>query len=316
MWPATVGVMQTSIVASLSDTGGRSPVDATTHNLAQLRDEGFRRVWLTQLPWEPDLLTVLAVVLREVDRIEVATGVIPIQNQHPMLLAQRALTLSLIGNGRFILGLGMTHQTVTEGMWGIPWDKPVRRLREYLNGLQPLLAGQAADALGETVTTRGALQIPGAPTPDVYIAALGPQLLRLAGRRTAGTFTWMTGPKTLADHVGPTLRQGAADAGRPDGSVRVVAALPVSVTDDVAGVRAQAARQFAMYGHLPSYRAMLDREGFAGPADAAIIGDERVVADRIEELRAAGVDEFVGGVFDSSTEGRARTRALLRQMDS
>lgn len=267
------------------------------------------------MPYEPDLLTVLAVALREVDRIEVGTGVIPIQNQHPMLLAQRALTLSVIGNGRFILGLGMTHQAVTEGMWGIPWDKPVRRLREYLDGLQPLLAGQAADAVGETVTTRGALQIPGAPPPDVYVAALGPQLLRLAGRRTAGTVTWMTGLRTLAEHVGPALQQAAADAGRPDGSVRVVAALPVSVTDDVAAARKQAAEQFAMYAHLPSYRAMLEREGFASPEDAAIIGDESSVADRLEKLHAAGVDEFVGVVFDGSAEARARTRALLRQVD-
>lgn len=308
--------MQISILGSLSDTGGRCPVDATVDNLARLRDEGFRRVWMTQMPYEPDLLTVLAVALREVDRIEVGTGVIPIQNQHPMLLAQRALTLSLISGGRFILGLGMTHQAVTEGMWGIPWDKPVRRLREYLDGLQPLLAGAKADAVGETVTTRGALQIPGAPTPAVYVAALGPQLLRLAGRRTAGTVTWMTGPKTLADHVGPTLRQAAADAGRPDGSARVVAALPVSVTDDVAGARAQAAQQFAMYGQLPSYRAMLDREGFAGPEDAVIIGDESAVAGRLDELRAAGVDEFVGVVFDRSDEVRARTRALLRRQDA
>ncbi|MBV9351041.1 MAG: TIGR03564 family F420-dependent LLM class oxidoreductase [Mycobacterium sp.] len=307
--------VRVSIVGSLSDTGGRSPVDATVQNLARLRDEGFRRVWMTQMPYEPDLLTVLAVALREVDRIEVGTGVIPIQNQHPMLLAQRALTLSVIGNGRFILGLGMTHQAVTEGMWGIPWDKPVRRLREYLDGLQPLLAGQAADAVGETVTTRGALQIPGAPPPDVYVAALGPQLLRLAGRRTAGTVTWMTGPKTLAEHIGPTLRAAAAEAGRPEAAVQVVAVLPVSVTDDVAAARTGAAERLAMYGHLPSYRAMLDREGFAGPEDAAIIGDERAVADRIVALRAVGVDEFVGGIFGSS-EDRARTRALLRQIDA
>ncbi|BBZ11033.1 TIGR03564 family F420-dependent LLM class oxidoreductase [Mycobacterium branderi] len=302
--------MQISILGSLSDTDGRSPVDATVENLASLRDEGFRRVWMTQMPYEPDLLTVLAVALREVDRIEVGTGVIPIQNQHPMLLAQRALTLSLISGGRFILGLGMTHQAVTEGMWGIPWDKPVRRLREYLDGLQPLLAGEKADAVGETVTTRGALQIPGATAPDVYIAALGRQLLRLAGRRTAGTVTWMTGPKTLAEHIGPTLREAAAEAGR---SVRVVAALPVSVTDDVAAARAHAAEQFAMYGQLPSYRAMLDREGFAGPEDAVIIGDEASVGERLDGLRAAGVDEFVGVVFDRSAEVRARTRALLRQ---
>lgn len=308
--------MQISLLSSLGESGGRSPIDETVANLSQLRDEGFRRVWMTQMPYEPDLLTVLAVVFREVDRIEVGTGVIPIQNQHPMLLAQRALTLSLISGGRFVLGLGMTHQAVTEGMWGIPWDKPVRRLREYLDGLQPLLAGAAADATGETVTTRGALQITGASAPDVYIAALGPQLLQLAGRRTEGTVTWMTGPKTLAEHIGPSLRDAAVAAGRPAAAVRVVAALPVSVTDDAAAARAQAAEQFAMYGYLPSYRAMLDREGYAGPADVAIIGDESEVAERINALRAVGVDEFVGVAFDASPEVRARTRAVLRSLES
>ena len=125
---------------------------------------------------------MLAVALREVDTIEVGSGVLPVQIQHPMQLAQRALTLGLIGGGRFILGLGMSHRMVTEEMLGISWDKPVRQMREYLDGLLPLLAGEAANAVGETVTTRGALQIPGAPAPQVYLAALGPQMLRLAGR--------------------------------------------------------------------------------------------------------------------------------------
>ncbi|BCI50999.1 LLM class F420-dependent oxidoreductase [Mycolicibacterium litorale] len=299
--------MQISILGSLTD---RSPVDSCVRQLTELRDEGFRRVWLSQLPSEPDLLTVLAVALHEVDAVDVGTAVLPIQNQHPMLLAQRALTLSLVAGGRFTLGLGLSHRLVTEGMWGIAWDRNVRRMREYLDGLQPLLAGDAADAAGELVTTRGALQFT-APAPPVYLAALGPQLLRLAGRRTAGTLTWMTGATTLAEHVGPTLRQAAAEAGRPDGEVRVVAGLPVSVTDEPDAVRAHAARQFSIYGKLPSYRAMLDREGYAGPEDAAIIGDEGTVAQRIGDLRAAGVDEFTAAVFDPDPEGRARTRALL-----
>jgi F420-dependent oxidoreductase-like protein len=305
--------MQISLSLNLNSP---SPIDGTVNTLAQMRDDGFRRLWMAQMPYEPDLLTVLAVALREVDAIEVGSAVLPIQNQHPMLLAQRALTLNMIANGRFILGLGMTHQAVTEAMWGIPWDKPLRRMREYLDGLQPLLAGQAADAVGETVTTRGAIQIPGAPAPDVYLAALGPQMLRLAGRRTAGTLTWMTGPKTLAEHVIPTLRGAAVEAGRPESAVRVVASLPVSVTDDVAGARAQAAEQFGMYGYLPSYRAMLDREGFANPEDAAIIGDEETVSGRLDELGAVGVDEFTAAVFDASPEVRKRTRALLRSKDS
>jgi F420-dependent oxidoreductase-like protein len=308
--------MQISMFGQLTGLGDGSPVDATIDYLAQLRDEGFGRVWMSQLPYEPDLLTILAIALREVDTIQAASGVIPIQNQHPMHMAQAALTVSLASQGRFVLGLGMTHAAVTEGMWGIPWDKPVRRLNEYLDGLLPLLAGEPADAPGQTVTTRGALVIPGAPRPDVYIAALGPQMLRLAGRRTSGTCTWMTGPATLGGHVSPSLRQAAADAGRPEDAVRVVAALPVGVTDDVDAARAEAAEQFAIYGTLPSYRAMLDREGYAGPQDAAIIGDEATVRDRLAELRSAGVDEFVGAVFLRSPEAHARTRALLRAVDT
>jgi 5,10-methylenetetrahydromethanopterin reductase len=304
-----------TLVGLLNNTNGGSPVDATVKTLAQLRDEGFRRVWMAQLPYDPDLTTILAVAMREVDTIEVGSGVIPIQVQHPTQLAQRVLTLNAIAGGRFTLGIGMSHRMVTEQMWGIPYDKPLRRMREYLDGLLPLLAGQPADAVGETVTTRGSLQIPGAPTPDVYLAALGPQMLRLAGRRTAGTLTWMTGPKTLAEHVGPTLREAAAEAGRQESTVQVAASLPVAVTDDVDGVRARAAEEFAVYGQLPSYRAMLDREGYAGPEDAAIIGDENTVSDRIDELADAGVNEFAAVTFDPSPEGRERTRALLRTKD-
>jgi 5,10-methylenetetrahydromethanopterin reductase len=305
--------MRISLIAGIDNA---SPIESCIRELTQARDEGFARVWMTQMPSDADLLTVLAAALREVPDIQVASGVVPIQNQHPTLLAQRALTLNIIGDGRFTLGIGVTHRAVTEGMWGISWDKSVKRLSEYLDGLLPLLAKEKVDAPGDLVTTRGALQIPNAPTPEVYVAALGPQMLRVAGRRTAGTITWMTGRKTLREHVGPTLRTAAAEAGRPEGSVAVAAALPVSVTDDIDAARARAAKQFAMYGHLPSYRAMLDREGYAGPEDAALIGDEDTVWRHLDELRDAGVDEFVGIPFDPSPEGGQRTRACLRKWES
>jgi 5,10-methylenetetrahydromethanopterin reductase len=305
--------MRMSLIANLSN---KSPVDSCVRELTKARDDGFARLWMTQMPYDVDLLTVLAVAMHEVSDIQVASGVVPIQNQHPMLMAQRALTLNLIAGGRFTLGLGVTHRAVTEGMWGISWDRSVRRLSEFLDGLLPLLAGEPVNATGEMLTTRGSLQISGAPTPEVYIAALGPQMLRLAGRRTAGTITWMTGPKTLKEHIVPTLRTAADQAGRPDGAVRVAAALPLAVTDDVAAVRSLATEQFAMYGHLPSYRAMLDREGYTGPEDAALIGDEAAIRARLDDVRAAGVDEFVAIPFDTSVEGRDRTRAFLRDWAS
>jgi 5,10-methylenetetrahydromethanopterin reductase len=323
--------VQTSMFGDIPLPDGESAIDACVGYLSALREEGFKRVWLLSRPYDPDILTVLAAALREVETIEVATGVLPIQTQHPMLMAQRALTLNLIAGGRFTLGIGVTHALASEGMWGIPWDKPVRRMREYLDGLLPLLSGEGVDVSGDTVTTRGFVRVPGATPPAVYIAAMGPQMLRLAGRRASGTVTWMTGPKTLAEHVVPTLRNAAEEAGRSATAVRVVAGFPVCVTDDPATARRVAAEVFAIYGTLPAYRAMLDREGYSGPEDAAIIGDETVVTQRIDELRAAGVDEFIGQVFDVSDEGgartfmgqvfdvsdegRARTRALMRQCD-
>jgi F420-dependent oxidoreductase-like protein len=304
--------MRISLFGYLPAGGGRTVTDAYVAELAQVRADGFRRYWTAQLPTDPDLLTVLAVALREVPDIEVGTGVVPIQPQHPYSLAQRALTVNEIGGGRLTLGLGLSHKPVVEGVWGLPFDRPVRRMSEYLDALLPLLAGRRVSAEGETVTARGSLRYPGAPTPEVHLAALGPQMLRLAGRRTAGTVTWMTGPRTLAEHVVPTLREAAAEVGR---TARVVASLPVAVTDDVPAARAEAATQFAVYGKLPSYRAMLDREGYSGPGDAAIVGGEAEVAARIAQLREVGVDEFVALPFSPDPEVRARTRTLLRPED-
>ena len=154
--------MRISLITGLDN---ESPVESCIRDLTQVRDEGFARLWVTQMPYDVDLLTVLAVALREVPDVEVASGVVPIQNQHPTLLAQRALTLNIIGDGRFTLGIGVTHRAVTEGMWGISWDRSVKRLSEYLDGLLPLLAKEPVDVSGELVTTRGALQIPARADP-------------------------------------------------------------------------------------------------------------------------------------------------------
>ena len=145
----------------------------------------------------------------------------------------------------------------------------------------------------------------------MLLAALGPQMLKLAGQRTAGTILWMTGPATVRDYIVPTITAAAQEAGRP--APRVVCILPVCVTDDPDGARARAAKVFEIYGQLPSYRAMLDREGAQGPADVAIVGDEDTVAGQITALADCGVTDFVAGEFAGGDE-RLRTRALLKTL--
>ncbi|MET7327469.1 LLM class flavin-dependent oxidoreductase [Nonomuraea sp. NPDC005650] len=145
----------------------------------------------------------------------------------------------------------------------------------------------------------GQVAVAGTP-PPVLLAALAPAMLRLAGELADGTVTWMTGPRTLADHIVPSITKAAEAAGRP--SPRVVAGLLVSVTDDEHGVRGRIAEQFGLAGQVPEYRAVLDRERAAGPQDVAIVGDEAQVEGRLRRLRDAGVTDFFAAPFGSPDE--------------
>jgi 5,10-methylenetetrahydromethanopterin reductase len=182
-------------------------------------------------------------------------------------------------------------------------------MREYLSVLMPLLAGEQVTFEGETLraSTFGPLQIT-APAPDVLVAALGSNMLAIAGRQTAGTVTWMTGPATIESHIIPTIRRAAETAGRPE--PRIAVGLPVCVTSDVSGAREKAAETFSIYGHLPSYRAMLDREGASGPADVAVVGSTSEVQAVLRRLRSAGVTDFCGAPFGSPTDIAASIDAL------
>ena len=197
-------------------------------------------------------------------------------------------------------------------MWGYSFDKPVRHMREYLTALVPLCAGEPVSFTGETLTANGAIAVDDAPPVPVMVAALGPAMLQVAAELTAGTVTWMTGPKTLADHTVPTLVAAAEAAGT--GEMRIVTSLPIAVTTDVEGARERAARVFSVYNQLPSYRAMLDREGAEGPADVALIGSEAEVLAGVERLRSAGVTDFVASEFSSDPAVVTETRELLKSL--
>ena len=142
------------------------------------------------------------------------------------------------------------------------------------------------------------------------VAALGPAMLRLAGTYTHGTTTWMTGPRTIAEHILPTISAAAFDAGKA--APRIVCGLPICLTDDVAGAREHIARTLRIYGILPSYRAMLDREGVADPAELAIVGDETTLRTAIARLRDVGVTDFNAAINAFGSVGVKATLDLLQ----
>ena len=273
-------------------------------------DDGFASYWLPQI-FGMDALTALAVAGREVPGIELGTAVVPTYPRHPAMLAGQALTTQAAIGGRLALGIGLSHQVVIEAMFGYSFDKPVRHMREYLEILMPLVQTGSVSFAGEMLTGRIGLDVRGATPFPVLVAALGTKMLELAGSVADGTVTWMTGPATIESHIVPTITAAAEQAGR--GAPRVGVGLPVCVTDDVTGARERAASLFEMYGTLPSYRAMLDKEGAGGPADVAIVGDEDAVRAQVEHLAGIGTSDFVANPFGSSEE-RNRTRELLRSL--
>jgi 5,10-methylenetetrahydromethanopterin reductase len=300
------------IGTSQDEPAGPEALSRLRDQLQRAADDGFASAWVSNI-FGLDALTALAVAGSQVPGIELGTAVVPTYPRHPAVLAQQALTAATALGGRLTLGIGLSHKIVIEDMYGYSFDRPARHMREYLSILLPLLNGQQASFQGETMRAQIGLSTPRPGRVPVLLAALAPQMLRLAGQRADGTVLWMTGPATIRDYIVPAIGEAAAAAGRP--SPRVVCLLPVCVTDDPDGARARANRVLAIYGQLPSYRAMLDREGAAQPGDVVLAGDEDAVAAQIGALEEAGVTDFVAVEY-SHGEDQVRTRALLKSLVS
>lgn len=298
-------------IGLVSEAAGNpaTTLDGFVAETQAMEREGFAFVSIPNI-FGLDAITLIALAGRATERIELATGVVPTPPRHPMALAQQALTAQVACGGRFTLGIGLSHKLVIENMMGLSYAHPAKQMREYLEVLVPLLAGKPAATDGEIYRVQGALQVPAAEPTPVLVAALGPLMLKLAGELAEGTSTWMTGPRTLGEHTVPTLRKAAADAGRPE--PRILAAIPIALTRDVDAAREAANRVFQIYGTLPSYRAMLDREGVQDPGDIAIAGDEAALRAGIQRLRDAGVTDFAASVYPADEGAAARTRAFLR----
>lgn len=277
-------------------------VESAIAGVRRAKEDGFSSAWFTQM-FSFDAITVCALAGAQVDGIELGTAVVPTFPRHPTALAMQAATAAKATGGRFTLGIGLSHQMVIEGMLGMSYDKPARHMREYLTVLQALLREGNAQVDGEVYKVHAPLDAMGAEPPSVLVAALGPAMLRVAGELADGTITWMTGPKTLADHIVPTITK--ASSAPP----RVVAALRTVVTNDP-DARERTGQAVSFYGQLPSYRAMLDREGAAEPKDVSIVGDEDHVAAVLQQLADSGVTDFVA-VPAGTDDELARTRALL-----
>jgi 5,10-methylenetetrahydromethanopterin reductase len=289
--------------------GGGASLDDVIGIAREAEEKGLDNVWMANI-FSFDAISTLALIGRETSRIGLGTAVTPTYPRHPTAIAQQALTTAAASNNRFTLGIGLSHKLVIEDMLGMSYDRPARHMREYLSVLMPLARGETATFSGEHYRVNGiALDVPGAAPMPVVVAALGPMMLKIAGELADGTNTWMVGPKTMESHILPTLGGAASAAG--NGDPRVVGGYPIVLTTNVEEARRKINEQLVIYGQLPSYRAMLDREGARGPADIAIVGDENALTSELKRLEDIGVTDFNAAISDVEDGARARTLDYL-----
>ncbi|WP_405492642.1 TIGR03564 family F420-dependent LLM class oxidoreductase [Nocardia sp. NBC_00511] len=295
---------------ALAAAGPANYVDEIVRQSRLVAGHGVHSVWFGQrMDYDSPLLA--AIVGREVPELQVGTSAIPVIGRHPLLVSAQAQTAQAATHGRYHLGLAL-GSAFAAGAFGLPFDRPIARLREFLTGVRELLDTGTADLHGEllTVTPPWPATLAGAtPRVPVLVAAMGPQALRVSGELADGILPYLAGPRTLGEHIVPAVT--AASAAAP----RVVAFVPAVVTADVEGVRAKAVEQLAFYEQVPSYRRVIELEGVRRAADLAIIGDEETVAAEIQRYFDAGATEVVLTSTDLAGEDdQQRTWKLLGEL--
>jgi len=294
-------------------------------------EHGLHTGWVPHVPWSLDALTAVALAGQVTERIELGTAVVPTWSHHPYGMAQHALTAQAATGGRLLLGIGPSHQSVAEGWYGADYSGVIHHVREYVEVLEAVdqaqadaLAGRGLGAMGGRVHHEGErypveslLGVPGAEPVPIYLAALAPLMLKLAGERAAGTITWMCDERAIETHVVPRLTAAAQAAGRA--VPRVIGGLPVGVCDSKEEGLAAAEARYGGYRDIPTYARALARGGSESPAEVAAVGTERDVAARLASYASAGVTDLAAMTFgigpDPETRARNHDRTLTLLAD-
>ncbi len=304
----TVGV-------AIDATRSGNQIDATVQLAEEAAAAGLRSAWFGQT-FGADSPQLAALAGRAAPGLEVGTSAIPVFGRHPLTVASQALTAQAATHGRYHLGIALGTKLLTETGFGLPFERPVARLREFLTALRQLTTTGTADFHGELLTAATPIpaRVPGADAGvPLLVAAMGPQALRASGELADGILPYLAGPRALAEHIVPAVTAAAEAAGRP--APRIVALVPGVVTDDADAVRETVTEQLAFYEQVPSYARVIELSGGKRAADVAVIGDERTVADEVRRYRDAGATEVVlTGTEIAGAADRRRTWQLLGQL--
>ncbi len=277
---------------------------------------GFESVWVPEGGGR-DALSLLAAFAGATRRASLATGILPIFSRTPAVTAMSAAGMAAISSNRFILGLGTGHGPVVAGTHGIPYSAPLARMEETVAIVRGLLAGESVDSDGRHFTVAGARlgrAARGASVP-LYVAALGPRMIELAGRAADGVLLNWTAAGHIAGSVGD-LRASAARAGRDPGSVDAAGYVRTAVTEgaDEERIRRHLRLQVAGYAAHRHYRSFFASTGFGREMDearGALAGGDREAAAAAVSRRMQDQVAVVGTGAECRAEiGRRRALGL------
>lgn len=240
---------------------GRS-LETAMQRAAEAERLGYESAYVTHLAAR-DSQTVLAAYATRTEKLKLGTGVLPIYSRTPVATAQIAATIDELAGGRCVLGLGVSHRFTVENWYGETIDKPVREMREYAQTVRAIFRGEPPPSDNQKFRTNfGFMGYATRPDFPIYIAALSPAMLRLAGEIGDGVILWLCGPDYIRDVVVPEVTKGRERAGKPLEGFDIVAAVPSAVTDEPEQARGKLRKDLITYFTLPFYRAMIERSGF------------------------------------------------------
>ncbi len=286
---------------------------------ARWADEaGLDSVWTPQIPDEFDAMTAATVMGTATTRIEIGTAIVPIQPRHPIALAQQALSTQAVCEGRFVLGLGVSHHWIVRDMLGLPYERQALTMRSYLDVLDQALAGPGmVEVTNELFRIRNPLDVTDITPTPVMLAALGPVMLTLAGERAAGTSLWLADERTIESHVVPTITKAARAAGRP--APRILAGVPVCLCrdDEIDAAVERTNRVLSEVVDSPNYQRLMEHGDARAIGDVLVCGSEATMEKRMRNFANAGVSDFnarivpMGEDRDAIRASAERTRAFL-----
>jgi probable F420-dependent oxidoreductase len=290
------------------------PLGGAQHAVEQARAAracGYEEIWLAEVGGG-DAYAIAGALAVGVPGMRIGTAVVPAQTRTPMVHAMAALSLNQLTGGNFVLGIGLSSPNIVRDWGGQPYDRPLIRLREHIDVLRRMLAGERVDYSGKTLSAKR-FRLGGSPIGEVpiYLGALNEHALRMTGELCDGVVLNMVPERALPQILG-AVRAGAEAAGRDPGQIEVIARLHCAVADDPDMARNLVRNVFGAYAATPGYNRCFEWIGFAEEArrirECFAKGDRAGVA-------AAVTDELCDGmaVIGDLKTVRGRIRAYAEQ---